>query len=108
MGTEPNMCYIDVSRSYAVCSRRPSLLMKSFRLQFSVGQGVWDEAASSAVTEPCIALTVHGSCLTQMLIVNTTSPIISEGVIGGPKRVWFWHDPRVWSPWRAGFKISVK
>jgi len=33
---------------------------------------------------------------------------IPEGVIWGPKWVWFWHDPRVWSLWRAVFKLSVK
>jgi len=30
------------------------------------------------------------------------------GVIWGPKWVWFWHDPRTWSPWRAVFKLKKK
>jgi len=33
---------------------------------------------------------------------------LPEGAIWGQKWVWFWHEPRVWAPWRAVFKPSVR
>ena len=42
----------------------------------------------------------------QCLSWSVFGGIMSEGLIWGPKWLYFLHAPRVWAPWLAGFKLS--
>jgi len=47
-------------------------------------------------------------CRMQVVSIYHYHVILLEGVIWGPKWVCLWHAPRVWSPRRAVFKLSIK